>query len=233
MDKGALQRPPGGTNKRQGAFRSRWQSFLLSLANYGDIVRVQTGGAQHAVPVFQSHCILRASIIRRPAGTEALPLPLSDVATQKSAGSGMRCRLARVVFLVAVFATPLALQPSEPDASRIAQILRDAGRSLEAGNAASFLFYFDRKRFAAYSALESDVDALTRHSEIASSTEVTKVEAEGDAYLVEVDWILRLRPISTFGDVDTRRKLLKLRFERVKDKWKIVKLQPIEFFRAR
>ena len=69
-------------------------------------------------------------------------------------------------------------------------------------------------------------------SEIASSTEVTKVEAEGEAYLVEVDWILRLRPISTFGDVDTRRKVLKLRLERVKDRWKIVKLQPIEFFRA-
>ena len=144
----------------------------------------------------------------------------------------MRCGLAYALALVAVFATPPSLRPSESDAGRIAQILRDAGRSLEAGNAASFLFYFDRKRFADYSALESDVDALTRQSEIASSTEVTNVEAEGDAYLVEVDWILRLRPISTFGDVDTRRKLLKLRLERVKDKWKIVKLQPIEFFRA-
>ena len=111
--------------------------------------------------------------------------------------------------------------------------LRDAGRSLEAGNAASFLFYFDHERFADYSALESDVDALTRHSEIASSTEVTNVEAEGEAYLVEVDWILRLRPISALGGIDTRRKLLKLRFERIKDRWKIVKLQPIEFFRAR
>ena len=138
-----------------------------------------------------------------------------------------------LLFLVAVFATPLAPRPTPSDAGRIAQILRDAGRSLEAGNAASFLFYFDRKRFADYSALESDVDALTRRSEIASSTEVTKVEAEGEAYLVEVDWILRLRPISTFGDVDTRRKVLKLRLERVKDRWKIVKLQPIEFFRAR
>ena len=140
--------------------------------------------------------------------------------------------LPHLLFLVAVFATPLAPQPAESDAGKIAQILRDAGRSLEAGNAASFLFYFDRKRFADYSGLESDVDALTRRSEIASSTEVMKVEAEGDAYLVEVDWILRLRPISTFGSVDTRRKLLKLRFERVKDKWKIVKLRPIEFFRA-
>ena len=141
--------------------------------------------------------------------------------------------LAYVLALVAVFATPPSLRPSESDASRIAQILRDAGRSLEAGNAASFLFYFDRNRFADYSALESDVDALTRHSEIASSTEVTNVEAEGEAYLVEVDWILRLRPISAFGGIDTRRKLLKLRFERIKDRWKIVKLQPIEFFRAR
>ena len=137
----------------------------------------------------------------------------------------------RLLALAAVFATPLSLQPTPSDAARMAQIVRDAGRSLAAGNAASFLFYFDRERFADYSALESDVDALTRHSEIASSTEVTKVEAEGEAYLVEVDWILRLRPISAFGGIDTRRELLKLRFERVKDRWKIVKLQPIEFFR--
>ncbi len=144
----------------------------------------------------------------------------------------MRCGLACVLTLLLGLVCSLSPQASESDAGKIAQILRDAGRSLEAGNAASFLYYFDRKRFAGYSALESDVDALTRQSEIASSTEVTKVEAEGDAYLVEVDWILRLRPISGLGNVDTRRKLLKLRFERVKDKWKIVKLQPIEFFRA-
>ena len=228
MDKGAL----GRADERHGMFRNRWQSFLPSLKIYGDIVRVQTVGAQHAVPVFQSHCILRASTIRRRAA-RGLPLPLSDVAMHKSAGGGMRCGLTHVLFLAAVLATPLAPQSSSSDAGKIAQILRDAGRSLEAGNAASFLFYFDRKRFGDYSALESDVDALTRHSEIASSIEVTKVDAEGDAYLVEVDWILRLRPISTFGDVDTRRKLLKLRFERAKDRWKIVKLQPIEFFRAR
>ncbi len=35
---------------------------LLSLANYGDMDRVQAVGAQHAVSVFQCHCILRASI---------------------------------------------------------------------------------------------------------------------------------------------------------------------------
>ena len=68
-----------------------------------------------------------------------------------------------LLFLAAVCATPLSPQPAPSDAARMAQIVRDAGRSLAAGNAASFLFYFDRERFADYSALESDVDALTRH----------------------------------------------------------------------
>ena len=41
-----------------------WISRLfVSLANYGHRARVQTVGAQHAVPVFQSRCILRASIV--------------------------------------------------------------------------------------------------------------------------------------------------------------------------
>ena len=41
----------------------RWGVLVLPrLSNYGDMARVQTAGAQHAVPFFQSHCILRASI---------------------------------------------------------------------------------------------------------------------------------------------------------------------------
>jgi hypothetical protein len=29
MDKGALWRPPGGTNEHRGAFRDRWQAFTI------------------------------------------------------------------------------------------------------------------------------------------------------------------------------------------------------------
>ncbi len=35
----------------------------MSLANYSERARVHTVGARHAVPAFQSHCILRASIV--------------------------------------------------------------------------------------------------------------------------------------------------------------------------
>ena len=43
-------------------YKGSIQRNLLSLANYGDMARVQTVGAQHAVPAAQSHRILRASI---------------------------------------------------------------------------------------------------------------------------------------------------------------------------
>ena len=45
--------------KKSGAVTS---GVLLSFANYGDMTHVQIVGARHAVPVFQGHCILRASI---------------------------------------------------------------------------------------------------------------------------------------------------------------------------
>ena len=54
----------------------RDEATLLSLANYGDMTHVQIVGARHAVPVFQGHCILRASIeagLNLPAGRVARP----------------------------------------------------------------------------------------------------------------------------------------------------------------
>lgn len=145
-------------------------------------------------------------------------------------GIGTRCvRLGLVTLFLSLFG--FLLQSSGSEASRISQILRDVGRSLEAGNAASFLSYFDRKHFGDYFVLESYADALTRQSEIASSVEVTKIEAQASAYLVEADWILQLRPASTFGSLHTRHNSLKIRFERVKDNWKIVDFQPVKFFR--
>ena len=55
----------GPRNKALSLKRIGWLSdtvHLLSLANCRDMTHVQIVGARHAVPVFQGHCILRASI---------------------------------------------------------------------------------------------------------------------------------------------------------------------------
>ena len=59
----------------------RDEATLLSLANYGDMTHVQIVGARHAVPVFQGHCILRASIDSKMSGSKARHGTLKACAT--------------------------------------------------------------------------------------------------------------------------------------------------------
>jgi len=122
-------------------------------------------------------------------------------------------------------------QTAQPDAPAITRTLQDASRALQARNAARFLSYFDRKRFSDYSQIESSVVALAKQADIASSIEVSGWEPDGDGYLGTVDWILQLTLISAPGKVQTRREQIKLRVAKPKNRWKIVELTPVSFFR--
>ena len=75
-------------------------TLLLSLANYGGMARVQTVGAQHAVPVIQSCCILRdpisyksnARAVRNPQGL--LPQRLRQQNATPAGNHGLACHKA-------------------------------------------------------------------------------------------------------------------------------------------
>lgn len=120
---------------------------------------------------------------------------------------------------------------ADPDTTAITRTLQDASRALQSRNAALFLSFFDRKRFADYPQLESNAVALTRQADIASSIEVTQWKQQGDEHLGTLDWILQITLISGPGEIKTRRAKVSLRVAKVKGRWKIVALHPVEFFR--
>lgn len=110
-------------------------------------------------------------------------------------------------------------------------MLRDVSRALQARNAALFLSHFDRKRFAAYSQLESNVVALSGQKDIASSIRIVEVAADGEDFLSRVDWLMQISPLERPGPIETRRHVITLRVVAAGKKWRIVGLDLVDFFR--
>ena len=136
-----------------------------------------------------------------------------------------------IIFIFPLTVFPQAAEPTEPNETAVTRVLKDASRALQARNAARFLSYFDRKRSAGYAEIESSVVALTRQADIASSIETSGWKRDGDEYTGTVDWILQLTLISAPGEVQTRRERIKVRMATSKNRWKILELTPVSFFR--
>ena len=136
-----------------------------------------------------------------------------------------------LIFIIFIFPPTVFPQAAEPAVTAVTRVLKDASRALQARNAARFLSYFDRKRSAAYPEIESSVVALTRQADIASSIQVSAWKQDGDGYTGTVDWILQLTLISAPGEVQTRREKIKVGMAKPGDRWKIVALTPVSFFR--
>ena len=144
-----------------------------------------------------------------------------------------QCAAALLLFLIFIFIFPPNLFPqtAEPDVTAVTRVLKDASRALQARNAARFLSYFDRKRSAGYPQIESNVVALTRQADIASSIEVSGLTQEAGEYLGTIDWILRLTLIGAPGQVTTRHENVRLRIAKSKGRWRIIELDPVDFLR--
>jgi hypothetical protein len=144
----------------------------------------------------------------------------------------------QVAALAVLCAAPAALlsaqeaPPDNPEARSVRRVVQDASRALQAGNAASFLRLFDRKRFAGYPTLESHVVALTTQSDLASSIQIVEIEPVQGGYRLRVDWLLELSVQETPGPLETRREVLEISAgEEAKGKWRITGIEPVEFFR--
>jgi len=119
----------------------------------------------------------------------------------------------------------------EDDAPR--RVILDASRALQAGNAARFLGYFDKRRFEVFSDLRRRVSALLEARTVASSVDVVSItEASGDR-MAKVDWILQLTPIGGPGEVETRRQTVELTLSQESPgAWRIASFAPVDFFRV-
>ncbi len=132
-----------------------------------------------------------------------------------------------------LFAVPGQVR-AEDEAAAVRLVILDAGRALQANNAALFLSKFDSRSPAGFDDLSVQIRALAAQRTIASSVEIGPVrEEEGGGLAVTVDWLLQLTPLRGPGPVETRQESLSLRFAKRKGKWKIVALEPHDFFRSR
>lgn len=136
----------------------------------------------------------------------------------------------RQLLTAALGASSTALAQGD-DAPR--RLILDASRALQAGNAARFLGYFDKRRFGGSSELRRRVSALLAARTVASSVDVVSVtESPGDR-VAQVDWILQLTPIAGPGEVETRRQTVELTLaHQSSGAWRITSFDPVEFFRV-
>jgi hypothetical protein len=144
----------------------------------------------------------------------------------------------RVLVFVALSLAPGVLSWAQevprdnPEVRAVVRMVQDASRAVQAGNAAAFLRFFDRKQFTGYPTLESHIVALTTQSDIASSIEVVEIERTAGGYRLRVDWLLQLSVKETPGPLETRREVMRIAVkEEQKERWRITALEPVDFLR--
>jgi len=139
----------------------------------------------------------------------------------------------RRVFL-ALLAAPLPLcRPGAAGAAdahqEVFDLFTEMASALSEGNALAFLKPIDRA-MPDYQKLQDNVGALVAQNDLASSIEVLKEQGNEKRREVELDWFLEIRSHEIHGPYERRRQIVKCRLERDKKKWKIVALEPVDFF---
>jgi len=72
--------------------------------------------------------------------------------------------------------------------------------------------------------------ALTDVADLSNSLEVVNETGDENARNAEVDWFLEIVGKSASHTVERRREVVKFRLERKGKKWKIVSIEPLQFF---
>ena len=116
------------------------------------------------------------------------------------------------------------------DTGAIRQVIRDASRALQSGNAPLFLASFDRRAMPGFARFRDEVTALTEQRRIASSVESAPPEGGPNEWSVRVNWLLELTPKLDPGPVERRHETLVLGLHRKGNRWKIVRIDPSDFF---
>ena len=117
-------------------------------------------------------------------------------------------------------AAALALGDTQAD---VLELFRGAAEALTQKNADGFVEIFD-KDMPGYATLRGEIEALAM-MDVGSAIEVVSDEGDEQKRDVELDWVLEV------GDQRARRGIVKCRVERRGKKWKVVGLDPVEFFK--
>ena len=83
-----------------------------------------------------------------------------------------------------------------------------------------------------YDTLRNDVTALVNEAEISSSVQPVMEQAGDQTYKIDLDWVLEIRSLEQDGPIVRRREVIHCELRKEKAHWKIVALQPLDFFAA-
>ena len=131
----------------------------------------------------------------------------------------------RVLLLV-----PLAAYCHAADvAQEVVDLIADLAASLSAGNVTLFLQAFDPK-MPGYAKLRENVTGLIAQGDVQSFIDPLEDEGDERRRVVQFDWTLLMHRGQEATSFARREQVLKFSVEKRGGKWRIVGLEPIEFF---
>jgi hypothetical protein len=111
----------------------------------------------------------------------------------------------------------------------IVDLFASMAAALSDVNAPQFMAAFD-KDTPGYDKLKSEISGLVNQAEISSSVEAVKDDGDEAKRTVDLDWYLQVRSLVPDGPIATRREVIHCELRKEGKHWKIVSLQPPEFF---
>jgi hypothetical protein len=132
----------------------------------------------------------------------------------------------RRLFLFAIAATALA--PGEEPRDLI-DLFASMASALSEGNPDVFLRAIEPS-MPGYGRFGANVHALATQYELSNSIEIISQKGDDRAQVVELDWLLDISGKGQSRVFVRREVMVNCRLERRKNKWRIVALDPIDFF---
>jgi hypothetical protein len=131
----------------------------------------------------------------------------------------------RVLLLIPLAACCRAADP----AREVLDLIADAAGSLSAGNVALFLKAFDPK-MPGYAKLRENVTGLIAQGDVQSLIDPLEDEGDDRRRVAQFHWTLRIPRGPQAANFTRREQVVKCSVEKRGGKWRIVELEPIEFF---
>ena len=108
-------------------------------------------------------------------------------------------------------------------------LLTRLAAALSQGDAIAFIASLDRA-MPSFEKLRGYVTALAEQSNVLSSIEVLRQAGDDKRQELELDWFLQISEKQENGPLLRRRERVTVKVERQARKWKVVALDPVEFF---
>ena len=132
----------------------------------------------------------------------------------------------RRLFLLAIAATALARGDAKQE---LIDLFASMASALSEGNAEMFLRAIDPS-MPGYEGFAANIYALAAQNALSNSIEIISQKGDDRTQLVELDWLLDISGKGQSQLFVRREVMVKCRLERQKKKWRIVSLDPADFF---